>query len=102
MQNQDLVQRSDAMSGLRSSEQGKFFGDLAKSAAEMHRMEELKDNTVQKDDESEGLNPDGGNSGQEQKNKKRQHGEEEEQPKTNTPAGHPIKLDGGDVLDIMA
>lgn len=101
IQNQELVQRSDMMSELRSQEQGKAFTDLAKSIAEMHRLEQLKDTTVQKDDESEGLNPDGGGNSQEQKNKKKQQ-EEETQPETNTPAGHPLKLDGGDIVDLMA
>jgi hypothetical protein len=100
VQNQELLQRSDAMSGMRSLEQGKAFGDLAKAGAEMHRLEDLKNNSVQKDDETDALNPDGGSREHEQQqNKKKQ---EEAQPETNTPAGHPIKLDGGDILDIMA
>jgi hypothetical protein len=100
VQNQDLVQRSEAMSSLRSHEQGKVFGDMARSMAEMQRLEELKNSTVQKDEESEALNPDGKSNEQEhQQNKKKQ---EETQPETNTPAGRPLKLEGGDVLDIMA
>jgi hypothetical protein len=99
VQNQDMVQRSDTMSSLRSQEQGKFFGDLAKTMAEMRRMEDLKDNTVQKDEESDALNPDGSSNEQEQKKKKKQ---EEEQQEANTPAGHPLKLEGGDVIDLMA
>ncbi|GBU24015.1 hypothetical protein R83H12_00635 [Fibrobacteria bacterium R8-3-H12] len=99
IQNQDLVQRSDALSELRSHEQGKAFGDIAKSATEMHRLEELKNNTVQKDDGSEALDPDGGGNKQEQQKKKQQ---KEPQPETNTPAGHPLRLDGGDVIDLMA
>jgi len=99
IQNQDLVQRSDTLSELRSHEQGKAFGDIIKSTTEMHRLEELKNNSVQKDDGSEALNPDGGGNKQEQQ-KKKQH--EESQPETNTPAGHPLKLDGGNVIDLMA
>jgi hypothetical protein len=100
IQNQEMVQRSDTMSELRSHEQGKAFSDIAKSTAEMQRLEQLKDTTVQKDDDSEALNPDGGgNSEQEQRRKKKQ--QEETQPETNTPAGHPLKLDGGDILDLM-
>lgn len=100
VQNQDLVQRSDAMSGMRSLEQGKIFGDLAKTEAEMHRLEKLKSNTIQKDEGSEGINPDGDNGNkQEQEHKKK---ENETEPETNTPAGHPLKLDGGDVIDLMA
>jgi len=100
IENQDLVQRSDAMSAVRSQEQGKVFGDMAKSFAEMHRLDELKNNSVQKDEESEALNPDGsgGNANEQQKKKQ----EEETQPETNTPAGHPLKLEGGDVIDLMA
>jgi len=100
VQNQDLVQRSDTMSELRSHEQGKAFGDIAKSVAEMHRLEELKNNSVQKDDEAEASNPDGGGKGKEHEHKKK-HGEET-QPETNTPAGHPLKLEGGDIIDLMA
>jgi hypothetical protein len=85
---------------MRSQEQGKFFGDIAKTMAEMRRMEELKENSVQKDEESDGLNPDGSGGGQEQQQHKKKEGEE--QPESNLPAGHPIKLDGGDILDIMA
>jgi hypothetical protein len=85
---------------MRSQEQGKFFGDIAKTMAEMRRLEELKENSVQKDEESDGLNPDGSGGGQEQQHKKKEG--EEEQPESNLPAGHPIKLDGGDILDIMA
>jgi hypothetical protein len=99
IQSQDLVQRSDTLSELRSHEQGKAFGDIIKSTTEMHRLEELKNNTVQKDDDSEGVNPDGGGSKQEQQKKKQK---EESQPETNTPAGHPLRLDGGDVIDLMA
>ena len=100
VQNQELVQRSDMMSELRSHEQGKAFGDMMKATAEMQRLEQLKDSTVQKDDESEALNPDGG--GNKQDRQQQQQKQEEAQPETNTPAGHPLKLDGGDVLDIMA
>jgi hypothetical protein len=100
VQNQDLVQRSDTMSEMRSHEQGKAFGDIAKATAEMHRLEELKNNSVQKDDETDGLNPDGEGKGQEHKHKKKQG--EETQPETNTPAGCPLKLEGGDVIDLMA
>ncbi|MDR2584507.1 MAG: hypothetical protein LBC75_13595 [Fibromonadaceae bacterium] len=99
IQSQDLVQRSDTLSELRSHEQGKAFGDIVKSTNEMQRLEELKNNTVQKDDGSEALNPDGGGNQQEQQKKKQQ---KEQQPETNTPAGHPLKLDGGDVIDLMA
>jgi hypothetical protein len=99
VQNQELVQRSDMMSELRSHEQGKAFGNIIKSTTEMQRLEELKNNTVQKDDGSEALNPDGSGGKQEQQKKKQQ---EESQPETQTPAGHPIKLDGGDVIDLMA
>jgi hypothetical protein len=101
LQNQDLLQRSDTMSEMRSAEQGKAFGNIIKSTAEMQRLEELKNNSVQKDDESEAVNPDGKGGGQEGQNKKKQQ-EEEAKPETNTPAGHPIKLEGGDILDIMA
>jgi len=100
IQNQDLVQRSDTMSEMRSHEQGKAFGDIAKSIAEMHRLEELKNNSVQKDDETEASNPDGGGKGKEHERKKKQG--EEAQPETNTPAGHPLKLEGGDIIDLMA
>jgi hypothetical protein len=100
VQNQDLVQRSDTMSGMRSLEQGKAFGDIAKSVAEMQRLEEQKNNSVQKDDETDALNPDGSGKGQEHENKKKQ--EKETQPETNTPAGRPLKLEGGDVIDLMA
>jgi hypothetical protein len=99
IQNQELVQRSDTLSELRSHEQGKAFGNIIKSTTEMQRLEELKNNTVQKDDGSEALNPDGSGGKQEQQ-KKKQQGESE--PETNTPAGHPLKLDGGDVIDLMA
>jgi hypothetical protein len=102
VQNQDLVQRSDATSAMRSQEQGKMFGDIAKSTVEMQRLDELKNNTVQKDDGSEALNPDGGGSEQERQRRKRKQEEEETQPETNTPAGHPLKLDGGDIIDFMA
>jgi len=74
VQNQDLVQRSDTTSAMRSQEQGKIFGDIAKSAADMHRIEELKNNTVQKDDGSEALNPDGSGGGQEQQQRKKSGG----------------------------
>jgi len=99
IQNQDLVQRSETLSELRSHEQGKAFGDIIKANTQMQRLEELKNNSVQKDDGSEALNPDGssGNQQEQQKRKKQQ-----EQPETNTPAGHPLKLDGGDVIDLMA
>ena len=100
VQNQDLVQRSDTMSTMRSQEQGKVFGDMAKSFAEMQRMEELKNNSVQEDEESEALNQDGGGNSKEQQQKKKN--EEEIQPETNTPAGHPLKLEGGDIVDLMA
>jgi len=99
IQNQDLVQRSEVLSELRSHEQGKAFGDIIKSNTEMQRLEELKNNTVQKDDGSEAVNPDGGGNKREQQKKKQQ---KESQPETNTPAGHPLKLDGGDVIDLMA
>jgi len=99
IQNQELVQRSDALSEMRSHEQGKAFGNIARASTEMQRLEELKNNSVQKDDDSEALNPDGGGNKQEQQKKKKQ---EELQPETNTPAGHPLKLDGGDVIDLMA
>jgi len=99
IQSQDLVQRSDTLSELRSHEQGKAFGDIIKSTTEMHRLEELKNNTVQKDDGSEALNPDGSSGNKQEQQKKKQ---EEPQPETNTPAGHPLKLDGGDVIDLMA
>jgi hypothetical protein len=84
---------------MRSIEQGKFFGDIARTTDEMRRLEELKENSVQKEEESDGLNPDGSGGGQEHQRKKK---EGEEQPETSTPAGHPLKLDGGDILDIMA
>jgi len=100
IQNQELVQRSDAMSEMRSHEQGKAFGDIAKSVAQMHRLEELKNNSVQKDDEAEASNPDGEGKGKEHEQKKKQG--EETQPETNTPAGHPLKLEGGDIIDLMA
>jgi len=100
IQNQDLVQRSETLSELRSHEQGKAFGDIIKSSTAMHRLEELKNNTVQKDDGSEALNPDGGGNQQEEQKKRKQ--QEESQPETNTPSGHPLKLDGGDVIDLMA
>jgi hypothetical protein len=99
VQNQELVQRSDMLSELRSHEQGKAFGSMIKSTTEMQRREELKNNSVQKDDGSDALNPDGDSSKQDQQKKKQQ---EEAQPETNTPAGHPLKLDGGDVIDLMA
>ncbi|MDR2580095.1 MAG: hypothetical protein LBC85_03770 [Fibromonadaceae bacterium] len=100
VQNQELVQRSHEMSNLRSHEQGKLFGDLARSMAEMQRLEELKNSTVQKNEETEATNPDGSGNKQEQQQKKNE--QEEAQPETNTPAGRPLKLEGGDVLDIMA
>jgi hypothetical protein len=101
VQNQDMVQRSGSMSEMRAQEQGKFFGDMAKASAEMQRLENLKESTVQTSEETEALNPDGSNSGRQNKqNKKKQ--EEETKPETNTPAGCPLKLEGGDVLDIMA
>jgi len=99
IQNQELVQRSDTLSEMRSHEQGKALGSMVKASAEMHRLEELKNNSVQKDDGSEGVNPDGGGNKQEQQKKKQQ---EESKPETNTPAGHPLKLYGGDVIDLMA
>jgi hypothetical protein len=99
IQNQELVQRSDTMSELRSHEQGKAFGDIAKSVAEMQRLEEQKNNSVQKDDETDASDPDGGGKGQEHERKKK---EGETQPETNTPAGHPLKLEGGDIIDLMA
>ncbi|MCL2207395.1 MAG: hypothetical protein FWB90_04775 [Fibromonadales bacterium] len=103
VQNQDMVNRSDAMSQMRSFEQGKAFGDIAKAMAEMQRLEELKNNSVQKNDETDALNPDGGSEkDKDQQQGKKKQGEEDAQPETNTPAGHPIKLDGGDVLDLMA
>jgi len=101
IQNQDLVQRSGSMSEMRSQEQGKLFGDIAKSAAEMQRKEELKNSTVQQDEGAEASNPDGGGNHNEQQQRKKKDGEET-QPETNTPAGHPLKLDGGDVLDLLA
>jgi len=101
VQNQDLLQRSDTMSTMRSMEQGKAFGDIAKSALEMQRLEDLKNNSVQKDDETDALNPDGGGGEQEQEQQKKKR-EEETQPETNTPAGHPLKLEGGDIIDLMA
>jgi hypothetical protein len=82
-------------------EQGKAFGDIAKSALEMQRLEDLKNNSVQKDDETDALNPDGGGGEQEQEQQKKKR-EEETQPETNTPAGHPLKLEGGDIIDLMA
>jgi hypothetical protein len=100
VQNQDVMQRSGTMSEMRSAEQGKAFTDMAKSMAEMQRLEELKNNTTQKGEESEGVNPDGKGS-QEQQGKKKQN-EEEEKPETSTPAGHPLKLEGGDIIDLMA
>jgi hypothetical protein len=100
VQNQDLLQRSDTMSAMRSQEQGKAFGDIAKSAAEMQRVEDLKNNSVQKEDETDALNPDGGGSEKEQQQNKKK--EEETQPETNTAAGHPLKLEGGDLIDLMA
>jgi len=100
VQNQELVQRSDTMSEMRSHEQGKAFGDIAKSVAQMHRIEELKNNSVQKEDEAEASNPDGEGKGKEHEQKKKQG--EEAQPETNTPAGHPLKLEGGDIIDLMA
>jgi len=99
IQNQELLQRSETLSEMRSHEQGKAFGDIIKSTNEMHRLEELKNNSVQKDDGSEALNPDGSGGKQEQQKKKQQ---KEQQPETNTPSGHPLKLDGGDVIDLMA
>jgi len=99
IQNQELVQRSDTLSEMRSHEQGKAFGDIAKSTAQMHRLEDLKNNSVQKDDDSEGINPDGGGKQQEQQKKKNQ---EEAQQETNTHAGRPLKLYGGDIIDLTA
>ncbi len=101
VQNQDLLQRSDTISTMRSLEQGKAFGDIAKSAVEMQRLEELKNNSVQKDEETDALNPDGGGSEQEREQRKKKQ-EEEAQPENNTPAGHPLKLEGGDIIDLMA
>ncbi|MDR3000866.1 MAG: hypothetical protein LBU89_06340 [Fibromonadaceae bacterium] len=100
IQNQDTLQRSETMSGLRSQEQGKAFGDVAKALAEMQRIDDLKNNTVQKNDETEDANPDGGGNQQQQQQGKKD--QEEEKPETNTPAGHPLKLDGGDIIDLMA
>ncbi len=102
VQNQDLLQRSDTVSAMRSHEQGKAFGDIAKSMAEMQRMEDLKNNSVQKDEETDALNPDGGGSEKEQEQQQKKKDQEEAQPETNTPAGHPLKLEGGDVIDLMA
>ncbi|MCL2101475.1 MAG: hypothetical protein FWH22_07160 [Fibromonadales bacterium] len=100
IQNQDVLQRSETMSGLRSQEQGKAFGDIAKALAEMQRIEDLKNNSVQKNEETEAVNPDGGGNQQQQQQGKKE--QEEEKPETNTPAGHPLKLEGGDVIDLMA
>jgi len=99
IQNQELVQRSDTLSELRSHEQGKAFGDIIKSSTEMHRLEELKNNTVQKDDGSEALNPDGGGNKQEQQRRKQK---EESQTETKPTVSRALKLDGGDVIDLMA
>ena len=102
VQTQDLVQRSGAVSEMRSHEQAKFLGDMAKAAAEMNRIDALKEQTVQKGEEPDPLNPDGSNKGkQDQQNKKKEE-EEETQPETNTPAGKPLKLEGGDIIDLMA
>jgi len=100
VQNQDTTQRSGALSEVRAAEQGRVFANIERSTMEMQRSEELKNTTVQKDDDSEGVNPDGSGGGQQQGKKKK--GEEETQPETNTPAGHPLKLEGGDVIDLMA
>lgn len=70
IQNQDLMQRSDKVSEMRSGEQGKAFGDVAKAAAEMQRLEDLKNSTVQQDEETEALNPDGSGNKKEQEQKK--------------------------------
>jgi len=99
IQNQELVQRSDALSEMRSHEQGKAFGHIIKASSDMQRLEDLKNNSVQKDDDSEGVNPDGGGNKQDQQRKKKQ---EESQPEPSSPAGHPLKLDGGDIIDMMA
>jgi hypothetical protein len=100
VQNQDVMQRGNAMSEMRSAEQGKVFTDMAKSMAEMQRLEDIKNNSAQKSEDSEAANPDG-KGGQEYQGKKKQN-EEEAKPETNTPAGHPLKLEGGDVIDLMA
>ena len=99
IQNQELVQRSDTLSELRSHEQGKAFGDIIKSTTQMQRLEDLKNNTVQKDDGSEAVNPDGGGNKQDQQKKKQK---EESQTETKPTAVRALKLDGGDVIDLMA
>ncbi|MCL2282592.1 MAG: hypothetical protein FWC26_04675 [Fibromonadales bacterium] len=102
VQNQDLLQRSDTMSTMRSMEQGKAFGDIAKTMAEMQRLEDLKNSSVQKDEETDALNPDGGGSEKEKEQQGKKKQDEEAPPETNTPAGHPLRLEGGDVIDLMA
>jgi len=99
---QDMVNRSGSMSEMRSQEQGKFFGDMAKATAEMHRIDALKENTVQKGEESEAVNPDGSNNSKRDQQNKKEQQQEDAQPETNTPAGRPLKLEGGDVIDLMA
>lgn len=100
IQNQELVQRSGTMSELRSAEQGKIFSDIAKSVHDVHKLERLKETTVQQNDDSQALDPDGG-SGKREGEQQEKNEQKESEAHSTVPA-HPLHLDGGDIVDVTA
>lgn len=99
MQNQDMLQRSEALSEMRNLEQNKTLGDLSHAAALMRQKEARKGASVQKAEES-GLDPDAnqGRSQERQQNQLKPKVEGEE----DTSHDHPHRLAGGEHLDILA
>jgi len=99
MQNQDMLQRSEALSEMRNLEQNKTLGDLSHAAALMRQKEALKGASVQKAEES-GLDPDAHQARSQERRQKqpKPKGESEEEASHD----HPHRLDGGEHLDILA
>jgi hypothetical protein len=103
VQNQDMLQRSDTLSTLRSLESAKVLGDMHRSAVEMRAWERQFGQTVQEQENSHSINPDGG-SGKRQDQDENRHKQfaQEFSDEDDIESAHPAYLEGGDVIDIVA
>jgi hypothetical protein len=102
VQNKDMLQRSDMLSSQRSLETAKVLGDMHRSAVEMRHWEKEFQRTVQEQDGSQSVDPDGGSGKREDQNSRKNRFEQEMSEEDEIEAAHPAYLEGGDVVDIVA
>jgi hypothetical protein len=102
VQNQDMLQRSDVLSSMRTLETAKVLGDMHRSAQEMRRWERQMGQAVQEQEGSQGINPDAGSGRREDQRRHAQDDGEDESPEPADEHPHPLYMEGGDVLDIVA